>query len=161
MVRELGANDLEQVFLLGNHLRQKTAYRCIVPDVERALGAIIEMAARPTRHLALVAEHKGIITGVLLASIETLWFVDQQKGAQIASDILFYSRYPGDGRKMLEKMKEWAFGLPRVVRIEMAVSSGVRLDRIKPFYEAAGFKQEGSLFVMNHPNYSQVLGEKT
>lgn len=156
MIRQLECEDLEKVFVLGNKLREKTSYRCIVPDWERALGAIIKMAGE-ARSLALVAEHDKQITGVMLCTTTSLWWVDQQKGAQVASDVMFYSKYPGDGRKMLERMKKWAFSLPRVIRIEMALSSESRLERVKPFYEAAGFKLEGSLFVLNHPRYEELL----
>jgi hypothetical protein len=55
-------------------------------------------------------------------------------------------------------MVDWAFMVPRVVRIEMAVSSGqADINVMRRVYESEGFKLEGSLFTRNHPKYDAAL----
>jgi RimJ/RimL family protein N-acetyltransferase len=55
-------------------------------------------------------------------------------------------------------MVEWAFTVPRVVRIEMAVSSGQgNIPTMRRLYESCGFVLEGTLFTRNHPKYNEAL----
>lgn len=151
--------DMEQVCALLAKLHIETPYRCIAPDWPTIINAL-QAATVMRAGLVLVAEHAGEITGVMMAVAQPLWWVDQQQGARVASDMVFYSRRYGDGRKMLRKMVEWAFASPRVVRIEMAVSSGQAGSRVmKRLYESEGFTLEGMMFVLNHPRYQSVLDE--
>ena len=151
--------DLEQVIALIAVLHIETSYRQIAMGWPDVIGFLTAAQMRRTA-LVLVAEHKGKITGVLLAKVEPFWFADQASGARVASDLMFYSQRAGDGLAMLKRFVEWAFSVPRVVRVEMAVSTGqASLERMAKLYLRAGLRQEGSLFVVNHPQYQQVLDE--
>jgi RimJ/RimL family protein N-acetyltransferase len=89
---------------------------------------------------------------------ETLWWQNPQTGARIASDLIFFSQRMGDGRKMLAAMIEWAFGVPRVVRVECGISSGINSERLEKLYTSVGMSKEGTQFVINHPKYYAALG---
>lgn len=157
VIREMRPDDLERSVALLEILRQHTPYRCLVPDWSQVINMLV-MSYSWNTCLALVAEHDNKLTGILLASAVPIWWADQKVGPRIASDLLFYSQRAGDGRVMLRKMVEWAFNTPRVVRIEMAVSSGqADIKVMRRLYEREGFALEGTLFVRNHPKYQEAL----
>jgi hypothetical protein len=158
MIREAkGEEDMKQICVLLEILRLQTPYRAVVPSWEMILDTLLKLIMRKDG-LALVAEHDGKMTGVLLATAQPLWWVHPMAGARIASDLVFYSQRYGDGRRMLRQMVDWAFGTHRVIRIEMGVSSGqAPLDVMRRLYASEGFALEGSFFVRNHPNYQAML----
>jgi hypothetical protein len=157
MIRLMQPDDLQKAIVLLDDLRRSTPYRVCRPD----WGVVVQTITacmNPSVGLVLVAEHDGELTGILIATVATLWWADQSQGPRMASDLVFHSKHPGDGKKMLQNMVEWAFDLPRVVRIEMAVSSGQgTMESVRRIYEAAGFALEGTLFTMNHPKYNAIL----
>lgn len=159
MIRQMQPEDLEQVLALIAVLHIETPYRQIEMDWHGII-AFLTVAQMNRTALILVAEHEGKVTGVMLAKVEPFWFADQRNGARVASDLMFYSKFAGDGPRMLRRFIAWAFSVPRVVRIEMAVSTGqAKLERMAKIYTRVGLQQEGSLFVMNHPMYQQILDE--
>lgn len=159
MIREMQPEDLEGVIALIAVLHIETPYRQIEMDWHGIIAFLTAAQMRRTA-LILVAEHEGKITGLMLGKVEPFWFADQAAGARVASDLVFYSRFAGDGPRMLRRFIAWAFSVPRVVRIEMAVSTGqADLGRMAKIYERVGLRQEGSLFVMNHPMYQQILDD--
>lgn len=139
-------------------LRLHTPYRAMAPEwptIIESLSAMMIMRAAQV----WVAEHGKKLTGILIALAQVPWWLHPQNGGRIVSDLVFHSQRFGDGHRMLEAMTTWAFALPRVFRIEMGVSSGqVPMDVMSRIYERAGFVREGSLFVKNHPMYTQLLG---
>lgn len=156
MIREMLPSDLEKVLPLLVHIHLDSPYRHAVPDWTLVVNTLISMMER-NAGLALVAEHKGEITGILLAVTETFWWVNQQLGAKIASDLVFYSRHLGDGRKMLQRMTEWAFKQPRVIRVQIAYSYDHPEHLMKRLYTSAGFDKMGSFWVLHHPRYQAML----
>lgn len=156
MIRLLQPEDLEQACALLEILRLHTPYRALLPDWERIINTLI--MSQGIQGQVWVADNKGKITGILIAAVSNIWWTDPRVGPCIASDLVFYSQRFGDGRRMLQAMVDWAFQVPRVVRIEMAVSSAqADLSTMQRVYESVGFKLEGSLFIRNHPKYDAVL----
>jgi hypothetical protein len=157
MIRLIEPDDLQKTIVLLDELRRATPYRCCCPD----WGVVVQtlMACmNPAMGLVLVAEHDGELTGILIAAVQTLWWADQSEGPRKASDLVFHSKRFGDGKRMLQMMIEWAFAVPRVIRIEMAVSSGQgTMATAQRTYESVGFVLEGTLFTMNHPQYEEIL----
>jgi hypothetical protein len=156
VIRRYDPGDIKMVLGLLEALRQRTPYRCIKPDWPDIVNVISNASAKRTG-LVLVAEHHGVITGILIAVAQTLWWQNEQTGARIASDLIFHSRKMGDGTRMLKAMIEWAFSIPRVVRVECAISSGEDAERLESLYLKAGMHKEGTLFVANHPKYEAAL----
>jgi hypothetical protein len=161
MIRAFDPDDLQPSIHLLDALRCHTPYRVCRPDwgvVMQTLTACMN----PSFGQVLVAEHDRKLTGILIATVANIWWADQTSGPRTASDLVFHSQRYGDGRRMLEMMTEWAFSVPRVIRIEMAVSSGQgSIATAKRLYESAGFVMEGTLFTKNHPHYNQILqGQK-
>jgi hypothetical protein len=123
MIRLMQPEDLQKAIILLDGLRASTPYRCCRPD----WGVVVQTLTacmNPSVGLVLVADHDGELTGILIATVATLWWADQSQGPRMASDLVFHSKRPGDGKEMLRKMIEWAFETPRVIRIEMAVRTG-------------------------------------
>lgn len=156
MIRDFRVEDISSVVSLLDALRSMTPYRCIKPDWPTITNTLCAAASRPGGKV-LVAEHDGVITGVLVAVAQTLWWQDEKRGARVVSDLIFYSKRMGDGRRLLSKMIEWAFEVPRVVRVECGISSGQNIDRLERLYLSCGLVKEGSFFVANHPKYAQAL----
>lgn len=157
MIRPMKPDDLQSVVVLLDHLRTLTPYRLLRPDWGVVLRTITECMS-PQLGMVLVAEHKGALTGILIAKVQTIWWAEQRDGPRVVSDLLFHSQHYGDGGRMLRALKGWAFSLPRVVRIEMAVSSGRGTMRsMCRLYERQGFALEGTLFTLNHPKYAAML----
>lgn len=156
MIRPFNPEDIEQVVGMLEYLRQRTPYRCVKPDWPEIVNVVGNAAAK-RRGLVLVAEHDSKLTGVLVAIAETYWWQNAQTGARVASDLIFFSLYPRDGLKMLKRMVQWAFSVPRVIRVECGISSGESIEKVRGLYEAAGLHLEGTLFVANHPRYQAML----
>lgn len=160
MIRPFDPSDLEQLVILLERLRLDTDYRAVTPDWDHIINLLIVKSQRKDG-LIVVAEHAKQLTGVLIGTAETLWWVNQGNGARIASDLVFYSERFGDGRQLLRAFSEWAFDVSRVVRIEMGVSSKAPLSIMRRLYTAEGFVQQGSFFVKNHPRYADMLAPIT
>lgn len=156
MIRPYAPGDIQQVLGLLEVLRQNTAYRAIKPDWPDIVNTITN-AANKRAGLVLVAEHAGVITGLLIAVAQTLWWQSPDTGARIASDLIFFSKRMGDGKRMLQQMIDWAFTVPRVIRVECAISSGIHVSRLEGLYLSCGMHKEGTQFVVNHPKYSAAL----
>ena len=156
LIRPYAPEDIQQVIKLLETLRRRTPYRAIVPDWPEIVR-VITACSNKRSGLVLVADHDGRITGLLIAVAQVLWWQNERAGARIASDLIFYSQRPGDGAKMLKGMIEWAFSVPRVVRIECGISSGEDVEALQKLYLDAGFKKDGTRFVMDHPKYAEAL----
>lgn len=157
MIRPFAPDDLQSAIGLLDGLRCKTPYRACRPDWTVVVQTMMA-CMNPSLGLVLVAEHDRSLTGILIATVANIWWADQTSGPRMASDLVFSSGRYGDGRRMLDMLTDWAFELPRVVRIEMAVSSGQgSVATAQRLYEGAGFKMEGTLFAKNHPKYNQIL----
>lgn len=156
MIRDLQLTDMEPVVKLLDRLHQISPYRALVPDWTQVVQTCMFNIQSPSG-FAKVAVHKGKISGVILANVATPWWVDQQIGPRVVSDIAFYSKRRGDGIAMLKAMAEWAFSVPRVVRVECGYTinhPGEIMDRL---YASAGYVKEGTFYIRNHPKYQAAL----
>ena len=155
MLRDMLPDDMKPILVLLDELRRKTAYAHIRPDYPEAVR-LITLASAKRDGFVQVAEHGGRLTGVMLAVVQPLWWQNERTGARIATDLAFYSKRVGDGAKLLAAMIEWAFSVPRVVRIECGISSGESIAQLSSLYRTAGFVLEGTRFVLDHPKYHAV-----
>lgn len=155
MLRPIVPDDMKPILDLMDQLRVRTPYAHIRPDYPEAVQ-VITMAAGRRDGFIRVAEHGGKLTGVLLAIAVPLWWQNAKTGARIASDLVFFSKRSGDGAALLKAMVEWAFSVPRVIRIECGVSSGENIEQVERIYRMAGFELEGTRFVLDHPKYAEV-----
>lgn len=156
MIRDLEHQDLEAVVKLLDRLHIKSPYRALVPDWGQVVNTCLFNMQSPNG-FAKVAVHKERITGVMLGNIQTPWWVDQQIGPRVASDIAFYSKAPKDGVRLLKALAEWAFNRPRVVRVECGYTINHPTEIMDRLYASAGYVKEGTFYIRNHPKYQAAL----
>lgn len=141
MIRQARTADLPQLMALGKRLIELTPYAEVKIDTLTAaqtLGQCINSAFG----IALVAEHDGKITGLLLGAAVPLWFSKSRS----ATDIVTYAETPGDGYRMIRRFVTWAWSLPLVIEVTMAQSSGVEIERTAQLYERAGLARVGAIY---------------
>jgi len=96
---------------------------------------------------AVVAEHKGELTGFMFGCATPLWFAR----ARAATDIVTYAETPGDGYRMIRRFMKWAWSIPNVVEVTLAQSSGLDVERSGKIYERCGLARVGGLFTAVRP----------
>lgn len=152
--------DLQQVVNLLERLRASTNYRGIRADWMRVIGTLLEFVAKPDDGIVLVSVDDTGVAGILIGTAEPLWWVDVERGARIASDLIFHVERGTDGRKLLDAFVDWAFRAPRVVRVELGVSVDTNMRAVHRLFRRAGFVREGTLYVKNHPQYQRALAQR-
>lgn len=154
MIRPLHHEDMQQLLALMAELHAKSMYADVKFSAQTVLSRI---ALLSTKGYVRVAEHDGKLTGVFAGLVDEHWWSTPKTGARYATDMVFYSKHRGDGAAMVAGFIEWAFTRPRVITIEMAVSSGMVSERAADrFYTRLGFEKRGSIYVMDHPNRTAV-----
>lgn len=148
---------MQQMVVLLEQLRTKTSYRGIRVDWMRVVATVTALATNPMEGFVKVSEIDGQIVGCLIGTVQPLWWVSATEGACVVSDLIFHTAKGRDGRALLRAFTEWAFKVPRVIRIEMGVSADTELKLMERFFRSQGFRREGTLFVMNHPQYQSAL----
>lgn len=148
---------MQPLVMLLDALRRNTSYRGIKVDWLRVVATITAMATSPNEGFVKVSEIDGRLAGCLIGTVQPLWWVSATEGACIVSDLVFHTARGRDGRGLLRAFVEWAFKVPRVIRIEMGVSADTEMKLMERFFRSQGFKREGTLFVMNHPQYQSAL----
>jgi len=141
LIRNARIADMPALLALGKRLIKQTPYADVKVDTAisgQTLGQCINSAFG----IALVAEHDGEITGLLLGAAVPLWFSKSRS----ATDIITYAETAGDGYRMIRRFVKWAWSLPNVIEITMAQSSGVAVERTGQLYERAGLARVGAIF---------------
>jgi hypothetical protein len=141
MIRNATTADLPGIMAAGRRLQAKTPYKDIPEDI-RTVAATMGECINSAFGLALVAEHKGKITGFMFAAAVPLWFSKKRS----ATDIVTYAETPGDGYKLIKWFVDWAWSLPNVTEVTMAQSSGIDTRRAGKLYERAGLVRVGSIY---------------
>lgn len=149
--------DLERAMVLLEQLRRAGEYRGMVPAWDRVINLLAEKE-RGRGGRCWVAEREGKLSGLLVGVHQPLWWADPTMGWHIATDLLFTSTHPGDGKALIQSFVTWALANPKIGRIEMALSgSKTELATVERIYGAAGLKREGSFYVLNSPAYQDML----
>lgn len=148
---------MQQMVNLLESLRKQTSYRAIRVDWMRVIATITALASNPGEGFVRLSEIDGKVVGCLIGVLQPLWWVDVKEGACVVSDLIFHTAKGRDGRALLREFVDWAFRTPRVIRIEMGVSADTELKTMERFFRSQGFGREGTMFVMNHPQYQQAL----
>lgn len=154
MIRTMVPGDIEQVVALCRRLHQRSRYSRFKPHWPTVLQTITKAATSPAGRV-IVAEHDGKITGLIIAVVQEFWWAEPKAGPRVVSDLLFYSQRIGDGEQMMKAMVEWAWSVPRVVRVEIGVSSGIKTERTESFYRSMGFDYMGPMFEAEHPKLKE------
>lgn len=154
MIRDMLPADIEKVVEICRLMHRRSRYVRFKPHWPTVVQTIMRAASTPIGKV-IVAEHDGKITGVLIAVVQEYWWTEAKAGARVASDLMFYSKHIGDGERMMQRMVEWAWKVPRVVRVEIGVSSGIKTDRVESFYRKMGFEYMGPMFVADHPKLQE------
>ena len=152
MIRRAQIADLPQLLALGKRLLKQTPYADVKIDTLIA-GQTLGQCINSAFGLALVAEHRGKITGLLLGAAVPLWFSKSRS----ATDIVTYAETPGDGYRMIRRFVKWAWNLPNVIEVTMAQSSGIDVDRTAQLYERVGLARVGALYTaVREPEAAEV-----
>lgn len=150
MIREMTPDDIEGAILLCRELHLKSDFGRYVPHWPTVAQTVIRAASSPSGKV-LLAEHNGKLTGIMIAVVQEYWWAEAKFGPRVASDLLFYSRRKGDGDLMLKRIIAWAWTVPRVVRVELAISSGIKPTRAEKVYLRAGLSRMGAMFCSTNP----------
>lgn len=151
---------MQQVVNLLDALRKTTSYSAIRVGWMRVVTTITALASNPLEGFVKVSVVDGKVAGCLIGMVQPLWWVDVKDGACVASDLIFHTAKGRDGRALLRAFGEWAFRVPRVVRVEMGVSANSNMKAMDRLFASQGFRKEGSLYVLNHPQYQSALHER-
>lgn len=158
MIRTLNVeSDLQPTINLLDRLRAGTEYRAVRVDWQRVLGTLVAYSGMDRTGCVFVSEDKGEIQGVLIGVAQPLWWVNEAEGAMVASDLVFYVEHGRDGRRLCDAFVAWAFDTPRVIRVEMGVSTMPDMRAMDRVYRRCGLHKEGSLYVRNHQLYQSAL----
>jgi GNAT superfamily N-acetyltransferase len=155
MIRELKAEDMQYLRPLLEEIHSKSDYRRFKPHWPTVFAVIARLSVAGAGWVR-VTENRGKLTGIFLGMIDEYWWAEPGRGARYATDLLVYSKYRGEGFKMLEEFKAWAWDRPRVVRVETAVSSGIAHKTLAANYDKIGLLFHGPMFAANHPKLSEV-----
>ena len=139
-VRKAEIEDYPAWCDLVRRLFDKTPYAAIPVDLP-AISKLYSQCLHSKLGCVYVAEH-GRLTGTIMGVAQTLWFSQKR----YATDLLFYSERPGDGRLLLRAFLDWAWSLPSVVEVTLGQSSGIDVERTGILYERAGLTRVGSLY---------------
>ncbi len=146
MIRNAQVADLPRLLALGKRLHNKSPYPDVPIDV-LTCGATLGQCINSAFGFAMVAMHKGKITGFMLGAAVPLWFSKKRS----ATDFITYAETPGDGYRMLKTFVRWAWSIENVVEITLAQSSGIDVERSAKLYERLGLKRVGSLYTAVRP----------
>lgn len=140
-VRAATPADLPQLIELTLRLKPKTPWAGIELD-RPALVRTYSMCMSSLFGCAFVLEDKGgRVTGMIIGVAQQLWWSRRR----YATDLVFYSE-KGDGRRLLQAFRRWAWSVPGVVEITMGQSSGIDIERTRKLYERAGMKLIGHMY---------------
>lgn len=148
MIRDAKVGDFPDVLELCKRLRgQIETYPGAEVDRESVLR-VFGQCVGSRMNKALVAEHDGRLTGLMLGITQELWWSRSRE----ATDLVLYSERPGDGLRMVRRFVEWAFETPRVVSVTLAQSSGLSTDRSTAILKRLGFTEIGGIAQLVKPD---------
>lgn len=152
MIRRIVPDDLQGAVLLLKRLHNASRYARFKPHWPTVVATITNLSASPAGRV-IVAKNGDAITGILIGLAQEFWWAEPKLGPRIASDLIFYSEgKASDAKEMMSMFVEWAWTVPRVVHVEVGVSSGMEdPDAIDRFYKYLGFNSLGSMFYIEHP----------
>lgn len=155
MIREFAAGDIERVVPLLKSLHARSRYARFKPHWPTVCNVIARLASIPSGRV-LVAEHGDAITGILIAMADEWWWSEPRVGPRFVTDLLLHSKQAGDGEAMVKDMIAWAWKVPRVVRVEIGISSGINTDAGERFYKSLGLNHLGPMFDLDHPKLQET-----
>lgn len=147
MIRNAQIADFPEVKKLGKRLIEKTPYRAQQIDTliaSQTFGNCVSSALG----FAMVAQHKGEITGMMLGCALPLFY----SKARMATDLVLYSERAGDGMAMVRRFIKWAWSIPNVVEVTLSQSSGVDVERTGKLYGRMGLECVGQIYTMARPS---------
>lgn len=151
MIRRIQPDDIEQVMQLCKELHARSRYSRFKPHWPTIARLLVRGTASMFARV-FVAEHDGKVTGVLYAVAEEYFWAEAGAGARFVTDLFTFSKRRGDAKRLIDAMVAWAWTVPRVVNVEMGVSSGIAgADRV----HRANYQLTGTMFSVENPKLSQ------
>lgn len=150
MIRKGRIDDFPQFWTLGKRLLERTPYAELEMDrasIARTFGQCCNSALA----CCFVADHGGILTGVILGVAQDLWW----SRSRSASDLIFYAETPGDGARLLAAFERWAWNVPRIGDVTVAQSSGIDVDRMDALYTRRGFRRVGAVYTKTRTDHER------
>lgn len=147
MIRDGRLSDIDGIIKLCLAFHPRTNYAALTPDRQTMVDSITHLLSS-RMGFVMVGQHLGKgITGVLAGQAVPYWFSREM----YATDMVFLSMHSGDGVRMLRRFILWAWEIPRVKDISMAISSGIDVARTGRMLELVGFQNEGGLYTIQRP----------
>lgn len=150
MIKEAKIEDIPNVIEVGQRLLDKSVNRAVPVHKPTAFHVLNKFIGNPD-YLLLVAEHDERFTGFVMAACEPFWWDDPVRGRRYVTDWAFYSQRRGDGLKMLNIVREWAWTRPRVVEVTIATNVLHGDGASDILFGRAGFQRVGSMYYQPNP----------
>ncbi len=141
MIRPATLADADAIFDIALHEAER--YHGLKPDLVKIRKGIL-LSISSAKHIALVAEHDGEVTGTLIGlTSENLWA--QRSNCLV---VLWYSRIVGDGIKLLRAFRKWV-RKRRAIRVAGFVHDSDHMGR-RAFWlaERMGFERCGGAYLL-------------
>ena len=141
MIRPAVLADIDAIFVIA--LCEAERYQDLRPDPVKIHKGIIQSISS-AKHIALVAEHDGKVTGTLIGlTSDNLWA--QRSNCLV---VLWYSKIVGDGIKLLRAFKKWVQSR-RLIRVAGFVHDSDHMGR-RAFLlaERMGFSRCGGAYLL-------------
>jgi len=145
LIRAATAADVEPLVEIGARMHAEGAYRFLPYDAEklRRLGA--HFLEHPDTHCLLVAEHDGVLVGMLGGYLTDYYFCEEK----LACDQFFFVDRSWRGSRAAVRLvgafRDWAAA--RGAReLCLATSLGGNIEKIGRFYEGLGLTCVGGVY---------------
>lgn len=150
MIRLGTMGDIERVKRRLDKLRLHSIFAPFDVDWGRIEGMLTEAIG----HGALfIDDGDGTqLLGLVIAAIKPLWW---NPSVRIGTEIFFSFTSQEIGVALLEHLCKWCFNRGAHT-IQLSVASQGPVEDVQAVYEGAGFKLNGSLFVMYREEYAHV-----
>lgn len=143
MIRKATPYDLQAIIALGYRLCDRTPLADVPRDRPMVAKTITDCMASQFG-CCFVADHAGTITGAIVGIAQMFWFSRKRQ----AIDLFITAETPRDGLRLVRAFRDWGWSVPGVVRVDLAQSSGIDVERTGKLYERAGFERVGGVFSM-------------
>jgi len=139
--RTATCNDTKKIVDFLKEYHENESNLSDIPFDRGTMTKVIDYYIGMPKHVILVYDKAGDITGVLAGSIEPFMFNEKRKWS---TDLLNVSH--SGGIWLLKRFIEWS-KMHKVDRIFMGISTG--MARSEALYEAVGLTRVGGFYVLN------------
>ena len=150
MITKGRLEDIDKIVEIGRKLLERSNNKGVPICQASVFQAVREFVRAPDK-VVLLATHDGVVTGFIMAAAETYWWDNQRFGRRYVTDWAFYSQRAGDGEKMLNIVRRWAWSLPRVIEVNIARNFTNAEGTADAVFKKAGYERAGAMYTAKKP----------